>query len=94
MLFRLLVSVVLLTGFLFAQENQRDKIIKSEQDRHLRQMELSKVQYPGDSTIDVTYYGLDLKVTSSPQYLIGKVTVNASVSASSSEIPPCWKVSL
>ncbi len=83
MFLRLLVTVVLLTGFLFAQENQRDKIIKSEQERHLRQMELSKIQYPGDSTIDVSYYGLDLIVTASPQYLIGKVIVNATVSASS-----------
>ena len=83
MFFRLLLSMLILAGFLYAQENQRDKIIKSEQERHLRQMELSKIQYPGDSTIDVSYYGLDLIVTASPQYLIGKVIVNATVSASS-----------
>ncbi len=83
MFFRLLLSVVLLTGFLFAQENDRDKIIKAEQERYSKTLELSKIQYPGDSTIDVTYYGLDLEVTSSPQYLTGKVTINASVNASS-----------
>jgi hypothetical protein len=36
-----------------------------------------KVAYPGDGSIDVTYYKLDLNITYSPQYLIGKVTVNA-----------------
>ena len=30
-------------------------------------------------TIDVTYYGLDLEITTSPDYLTGEVTINASV---------------
>ncbi|MCB0723096.1 MAG: T9SS type A sorting domain-containing protein [Ignavibacteriae bacterium] len=33
--------------------------------------------YPGDSTIDVTYYKLVLKVTTTPDFLNGIVTVNA-----------------
>ena len=33
--------------------------------------------YPGDSTIDVTYYKLILKVTTTPDFLNGIVTVNA-----------------
>ena len=72
MFFKLLVCVVLFAGFLFAQENQRDKIIKSEQERYSKTLELSKIQYPGDIKIDVTYYGLDLTITSPPHYLIGK----------------------
>ena len=46
-------------------------------------MRLSKIQYPGDYTIDVSYYGLDLKVTSSPQHISGNVKIDASVTASS-----------
>ncbi len=78
MLFRLLVSVVLFAGFLFAQDDYKPWI-KNERERHSKLIELSKIQYPGDSKIDVTYYGLDLKVTTSPQYLTGNVTVNAKV---------------
>src|SRR5690606_18696633 len=36
-----------------------------------------RTDYPGDSTIDVTYYKLDLKITTSPDFLIGEVTVRA-----------------
>lgn len=43
---------------------------------------VSQTQYPGDSKIDVTYYKLDLTVTANPNYLIGKVTVNARVAQS------------
>ena len=43
---------------------------------------VSQVQYPGDSNIDVTYYKLDLTVTANPNYLLGRVTVNARVAQS------------
>ena len=43
---------------------------------------VSQVQYPGDSNIDVTYYKLDLTVTTNPNYLLGTVTVNARVAQS------------
>ena len=38
---------------------------------------ISQVQYPGDSTIDVTYYKLNLTITVSPDSLKGIVTVQA-----------------
>jgi aminopeptidase N len=38
---------------------------------------ISQIQYPGDSTIDVTYYKLNLTVTVSPKLLKGIVTVQA-----------------
>jgi len=38
---------------------------------------LAKVNYPGDSSIDVTYYKLNLTVRYNPNYLIGAVTVEA-----------------
>jgi aminopeptidase N len=37
----------------------------------------TEVLYPGDSNIDVTYYKLDLKITTNPNYLFGIVTVKA-----------------
>lgn len=36
---------------------------------------LAVVAYPGDSRIDITYYGLDLNLTHTPAYLRGAVTV-------------------
>jgi len=38
---------------------------------------ISQIQYPGDSTIDVTYYKLNLTVTVNPNLLKGIVTVQA-----------------
>jgi len=54
MFFRLLLSVVLLTGFLFAQDDYKPWI-KGERERHSKIIELSKIQYSGDTKIDVTY---------------------------------------
>ena len=36
----------------------------------------ARVAYPGDSSINVTYYGLDLRLTHTPAYLNGAVTVS------------------
>ncbi|GAB3801526.1 M1 family aminopeptidase [Spirosoma humi] len=35
----------------------------------------ARLAYPGDATIDVTYYGLDLRLTTTPARLIGATTV-------------------
>ena len=35
----------------------------------------SGLAYPGDATIDVTYYGLDLRLTHTPAYLNGAATI-------------------
>lgn len=35
----------------------------------------ARVAYPGDNAIDVTYYGLDLRLTHTPNYLTGAVTI-------------------
>jgi aminopeptidase N len=35
----------------------------------------ARVQYPGDAGIDVTFYGLDLRLTHTPAYLRGAATV-------------------
>ncbi len=49
-----------------------------------KELEISKVTYPGDSSIDVTYYKLNLTVTYTPNYLIGVVQVNAKPAGSAS----------
>ena len=35
----------------------------------------ARVAYPGDNAIDVTYYGLDLRLTHTPNYLRGAATI-------------------
>ena len=35
----------------------------------------ARLAYPGDATIDITYYGLDLRLTHTPNYLRGTATV-------------------
>ena len=48
--------------------------IEAKQFAHTNK--LQKVLYPGDSTIDIQYYKLDLSLTYNPDFLYGKVTVN------------------
>jgi len=61
--------------FLFAQTFYND-LLKSEKLQFKNLKKISKVQYPGDSGIDVTYYKLDLTLTYQPQNLMGIVTVD------------------
>jgi len=75
MKFRLLVFILLCTSLLYSQQNYKPWI-KAERDHYAKTIEMSKVLYPGDSKIDVTYYGLDLTVTTSPHYLSGNVTID------------------
>ncbi len=74
MIKQILVVVLLTTTLLLAQNEDRPWI-KGERERYSKMVQLSKVLYPGDSKIDVTYYGLDLKITSSPNFLTGNVTI-------------------
>ena len=74
MINKIFTIVLLLTTFLLAQ-NEDKPWIKAERENFVRMRELSKVMYPGDSKIDITYYGLDLKITTSPNNLIGNVTI-------------------
>ncbi len=53
------------------------EIVKSEKLQYERLNKILDVQYPGDSTIDITYYKLDLSLTNQPKYLKGVVTVSA-----------------
>ncbi|GAB3779419.1 M1 family aminopeptidase [Spirosoma horti] len=42
----------------------------------------ARLAYPGDATIDVTYYGLDLRLTTTPAKLIGATTITLKSTAS------------
>jgi aminopeptidase N len=37
----------------------------------------SKIEYPGDPSVDIKYYGLNLKITYNPDYLTGSVILKA-----------------
>ncbi|MGF7216412.1 aminopeptidase N [Spirosoma lacussanchae] len=43
----------------------------------------ARVAYPGDATIDITYYGLDLRLTHTPNYLRGSATIRLKSTAAS-----------
>ena len=81
MMRKLFAVVLIVTGLISAQDEYKPWI-KAERDKYSKAIQLSKIQYSGDSKIDVTYYGLDLKITTAPNYLIGAVTINAKVDTS------------
>ncbi len=71
--------LILLVSFCsqnFAQSS-KEAMVKSDEQRYLALQKISSVKYPGDSTIDVTYYKLNLTLQYSKHNLIGAVTVNA-----------------
>ncbi|MGB5894166.1 MAG: hypothetical protein WBG58_08300, partial [Ignavibacteriaceae bacterium] len=78
MIIRTLFTFLLLSSGLFAQEYDQ-KIADMERAAHSNLFSLSKVNYPSESKIDVTYYKLDLTLTHTPNYLIGAVNVIAKV---------------
>ena len=82
MLKQIFTIALLLTSLLIAQDEYKPWI-KGERERYSRQIQLSKIHYPGDSKIDVTYYGLDLTITTNPNYLSGIVTVGVKSDTSS-----------
>ncbi len=82
MLLKIFTVLVLIASFNFPQDEYKPWI-KAEQERHGKSFQLSKIQYPGDTKIDVTYYGLDLEVTANPNYLIGAVTIDIRVDTTS-----------
>ncbi len=77
----LLMFFLTITTIISAQEFY--SVAELEKKGFEKKLAISKVSYPGDAEIDVTYYKLDLKVTYSPNYLIGIVQVNAKPASSS-----------
>ena len=73
------ISIILFLIFcgsinLFAQTGG-EYCSKSKINFYNQTQSLSKVAYPGDSNIDVTYYKLDLNISYSSKYITGVVTV-------------------
>jgi aminopeptidase N len=81
MILRIFTLLILLSAITTAQQDYKPWI-KAEIERYERKIELSKINYPGDQNIDVTYYGLDLTVTYSPNYISGSVIINATADSS------------
>ena len=87
MLLKIFTSFLLIASLCFAQDGPKPWL-KSERERHSKLIQLQKVQYPGDSKIDITYYGLDLTITTNPEYLTGIVTIG--VKADTTAINSCF----
>ena len=88
MFHRFLAVLFLISSIGFAQQKDYKPWIKAERDNFKKTNELSNVHYPGDTKIDVTYYGLDLKVTTNPNNLIGNVTIG--VKSDTSSLNTCF----
>ena len=82
MFFKLIITLLILSSITIAQ-NDYDLFLKAEKEKYVKILEASEINYPGDSKIDVTYYGLDLAITYLPNYLIGVVTINVRVDTTS-----------
>lgn len=82
MLKKIFTAVLLFSTIISAQDEYKPWI-KAERERYSKLNKLSEVKYPGDSKIDITYYGLDLKITTSPNFLTGNVTIGVKTDTSS-----------
>jgi aminopeptidase N len=73
----LLIGIITLFSQIVSGQSNINALINSEKKQFLNDKRISKIEYPGDSSIDVAYYKLDLKITYEPNYLKGAVTVVA-----------------
>ncbi|MFC2102953.1 M1 family aminopeptidase [Bacteroidota bacterium] len=80
-MFKLFTIIIIINGFVFSQDIER--MYNAEINKYSKLMKLSKIQYPGDSKIDVTYYKLDLEVSYETQYITGTVTIGVKVDTTS-----------
>jgi len=87
MILKVFTSLLIITSLCFAQDGPKPWV-KSERERHSKLIQLQKFQYPGDSKIDITYYGLDLTITTVPEYLTGIVTIG--VKTDTTELNACF----
>ena len=73
----LIILIILLEVVVVSAQSVDTSVAGIEKQQFESSLRLSKSLYPGDLTIDVKYYKLDLTVTSSPDYLKGSVQVDA-----------------
>ena len=70
--------LLLIPLFANAQVEDGGQACRVSKMRHLEQVAANpkaRLAYPGDASIDVTYYGLDLRLTTTPANLRGAVTI-------------------
>jgi aminopeptidase N len=79
-----IIYFLLLTAKITAQIVD-PSLVEAEKRQFKNSVAMSKIVYPGDETIDVKYYRLNLKLTASPDYLRGSVQVDAVPSGNSLE---------
>jgi aminopeptidase N len=72
-------SILFILLFCIPVYSQRPdpELARIEKEGFRNTSRLAKVLYPGDLTIDARYYKLDLKLTTTPNYLIGTVRMDA-----------------
>ncbi len=87
MIKKIFIVIFISSSFIIPQEDDTS-LLNAEKDKFLKYVQLSDLNYPGDSHIDVTYYGLKLKVTANPGYLSGSVIIW--IKTDTSEISSCF----
>jgi aminopeptidase N len=73
--FIFLLLLLFSVTFAFSQEGGRACSTTKAQRIKASETNKARAAFPGDETIDATYYHLDLRITPSPQYISGVVTV-------------------
>ncbi len=73
----LIILTFLIEASVILAQSVDPSVVEIEKCQYERSIALSKTLYPGDSTIDVKYYKLDLTLTYSPDYLKGSVRIDA-----------------
>ncbi len=74
--------LLIINVLVYSQDSEHHCAI-SKIERFKSLNKITQINYPGDSKIDVKYYKLDLKITYSPNYLRGIVTVKAKTDTTS-----------
>ncbi len=72
----LFVSLFFFYSLIFSQDYQH-QCSKSKIQYYQKLFKTSQIQYPGDETIDVTYYKLDVYVDYARRLIKGKITISA-----------------
>ncbi|WP_080238996.1 M1 family aminopeptidase [Spirosoma rigui] len=77
---KLLYFCLLAFPFLAIAQSEHDggrfcQTVKVRSSERLAAHPKARIAYPGDANIDVTYYGLDLNLTHTPNYLRGAATI-------------------
>ena len=71
-----ILALILLPVFLLCAQDFKKDLVNSEKSHFEGLKKLSKVEYPGDSTIDATYYKLNLSLDYAAKKINGIVTVS------------------